>query len=337
MKNIVLKKSLSGHLKDYLILTLGILIYVIAWSVFLVPNNMVGGGVTGCSSILYYAFNIPMGYSYFALNGVLLIVGVIMIGAGLGFKTIYAIILASVGLNLFQQIMPVEIIDILAIKNGKLMCTIMGGMMAGAGIGMSLSVGGSTGGTDIIALCINKYRNVSPGRIIMVSDIMIILSSLLFPSYTPDGELVEFADKITTVVYGLIFVAVNSYVIDLYLSGSKQSVQVFIMSRKYAELADAITNIFHRGVTVLPAKGWYTKSESQILMVITRKTDLNLLLKYVKTIDSDAFLSVSYVTSVYGKGFDTIKGANIGEKGKKDDLKSVSSEKIPEAPLKENR
>ena len=321
-------KSLAGHIKDYMILTLGILIYVIAWAIFLVPNNMVGGGVTGCSSILYYAFNIPMGYSYFALNGVLLIVGVMTIGAGLGVKTIYAIILTSLGLNLFQQIMPPEIIDILAIKNGKLMSTIMGGMMAGTGIGMSLSVGGSTGGTDIIALVVNKYKNVSPGKIIMMSDVCIILSSMLFPSYTPEGELVQFADKITTVVYGLIFVAVNSYVIDLYLSGSKQSVQVFIMSRKYAELADAITSIFHRGVTVLPAKGWYTKNESQILMVITRKTDLNLLLKYVKTIDSDAFLSVSSVTSVYGKGFDTIKGSNVGEKEGKKKRKTGATEKV---------
>ena len=179
--------------------------------------------------------------------------------------------------------------------------------------------------TDIIALVVNKYRNVSPGKIIMLSDILIILSSLLFPSYTPEGELVLFADKITTVVYGLIFVAVNSYVIDLYLSGSKQSVQVFILSRKYAEIADAITGIFHRGVTVLPAQGWYTKNESKVLMVITRKTDLNLLLKYVKSIDDDAFLSVSSVTSVYGKGFDTIKGGlnSKGDKtGKRHDRKT---------------
>lgn len=305
-----------GHVRDYTILTLGILIYVIAWTVFLVPNNMVGGGVTGVSSIIYYGFHIPMGYTYFALNGLLLVLAVMIIGTGLGVKTVYAIVLASIGLNVFQGLIPPDIIDILAIKNGKLMCTIMGGMMAGFGIGMTISVGGSTGGTDIVALIVNKYRNVSPGKIIMASDVVIILSSLLMPSYTPDGQLVQFADKITTVVYGLIFVAVNSYVIDLYLSGSKQSVQVFILSRKYPEVADAIVEVFHRGVTVLPAKGWYTGKESQVLMVVTRKSDLNLLLKYVKSIDSSAFLTVSSVTGVYGKGFDTIKGGGIPSRAK---------------------
>ena len=300
-------KSILKLGKEYLILTLGILIYVAGWTIFMIPNNLIGGGLTGVSSIIQYAVGIKMGYTYFVLNAILLVTAFVVIGANFGGKTIYAIILASVGLNVLQDLIPATIIETLSVQNGKLMSTIMGGILSGAGIGMSMSQGGSTGGTDIIALIVNKYRNISPGRIILWIDAVIILSSLAVPSYTAEGELVPFAEKITTVVYGLILITVNGYVIDLYLSGSKQSVQLFIMSRKYEEIADAITKDIHRGVTVLPAVGWYTKKENHVLMVVTRKTDLNFLLKYIKTIDNDAFLSVSSVSGVYGNGFDAIK------------------------------
>lgn len=300
-------KSILKLGKEYLLLTLGILIYVAGWTIFMIPNNLIGGGLTGVSSIIQYAVGIKMGYTYFVLNAILLVTAFVVIGANFGGKTIYAIILASVGLNVLQDLIPAAIIETLSVQNGKLMSTIMGGILSGAGIGMSMSQGGSTGGTDIIALIVNKYRNISPGRIILWIDAVIILSSLAVPSYTVEGELVPFAEKITTVVYGLILITVNGYVVDLYLSGSKQSVQLFIMSRKYEEIADAITKDIHRGVTVLPAVGWYTKKENHVLMVVTRKTDLNFLLKYIKTIDNDAFLSVSSVSGVYGNGFDAIK------------------------------
>ena len=300
-------KSILKLGKEYLLLTLGILIYVAGWTIFMIPNNLIGGGLTGVSSIIQYAVGIKMGYTYFVLNAILLVTAFVVIGANFGGKTIYAIILASVGLNVLQDLIPAAIIETLSVQNGKLMSTIMGGILSGVGVGMSMSQGGSTGGTDIIALIVNKYRNISPGRIILWIDAVIILSSLAVPSYTAEGELVPFAEKITTVVYGLILITVNGYVIDLYLSGSKQSVQLFIMSRKYEEIADAITKDIHRGVTVLPAVGWYTKKENHVLMVVTRKTDLNFLLKYIKTIDNDAFLSVSSVSGVYGNGFDAIK------------------------------
>lgn len=311
-------KKVWRFFKEYLLITLGILSYVLGWTIFLVPNNLVGGGVTGLSSIIQYATGgvIKIGYSYFAINVVLLVAALFLLGKSFGTKTVYAIILASVGLNLFQEIIPQDIVQTLAIDNGKLMCVIIGGIMAGVGIGMTISEGGSTGGTDIIALIVNKYRNVSPGRMILSLDIVIILSSLLVPSYTSAGTLVPFTEKIITVVYGLILITICSTVLDLYLSGSKQSVQLFILSHKYEEIADVITRDLHRGVTAIEGKGWYTKSETQVLMVITRKTDLKILLKIVKDIDPDAFLSVSSVTGVYGKGFETIKLARSKKRNK---------------------
>jgi len=229
-----------------------------------------------------------------------------------------------VALRFMPGLIPDTIVNTLALQNGKLMSVLMGGLMAGIGIGMSISNGGSTGGTDIIALIYTKYHNVSPGKVILFLDFIIILSSLIIPSYVADvdpetgaalldadgnpmSHLMPFADKVTTVVYGLILVTVNSYVLDMYISGSQQSVQLFILSSKYEKIADAITHDLHRGVTVLDGKGWYTKQDTKVLMVLTRKTDLNLLLKYIKQIDPSAFLSVSSVNGVYGKGFDTIK------------------------------
>ena len=303
------KKSFWRSIKEYVIITIGLLSYVLGWTLFLVPNNLIGGGVTGIASIVQYATGIKIGYTYFVVNVGLLIAALFVLGKGFGGKTVYAIILASLGMNVMQAVIPEDIVTILATDNGKLMSTIMGGILAGVGMGMTMSQGGSTGGTDIIALIVNKYRNVSPGRMILFMDVAIILSSMLVPSYTSDGSLMPWADKITTVVYGFILVVIVSTVLDLYLSGSRQSVQLFILSQKFDQIADAITNDLHRGVTVLDGKGWYTKNDVKVVMVITRKTDLNVLLKYINTIDSNAFISVSSVTGVYGKGFDTIKTA----------------------------
>ena len=302
-------KKVLTFLKEYSLITLGIFLYVLGWNLFLIPNNLVGGGVSGAASIVQYATRgvIKIGTTYFVVNAILLVIGMMTLGKSFGGKTVYAVILASIGLNLFQGMIPAEITQILAIDNGKLMSTIMGGIVVGVGIGMTMSQGGSTGGTDIIALVVNKYRNVSPGRMILVMDVVIILSSLLVPSYTSDGTLLPWPEKITTVVYGFILVVINSTVLDLYLSGSRQSVQLFILSHKYAEIADMITGELHRGVTVLDGKGWYTKQSTEVLMVITRRTDVSMLLRTVKSVDPDAFLSVTSVTGVYGKGFDTIK------------------------------
>ena len=323
----LLHKSVWTRVKEWALVTLGILIYVTGWALFLMPNNLVGGGISGISSMIQYATGgtIQMGYTYFVLNAILIVAAVIVIGMGFGAKTIYAIILASIGLRFLPTVIPPEIIQTLALQNGKLISTLCGGLMVGIGIGMSISNGGSTGGTDIIALIYTKYRNVSPGKVILYLDFIIILSSLLVPSVVPDldpatgkqligpdGEpvshLMPFAEKVTTVIYGLILVTVNSNVIDKYLSGSQQSVQLFILSKKFTEIADSITHDLHRGVTVLDGKGWYTQAPTEVLMVITRKTDLNLLLRYIKAIDPNAFLSVSSVNGVYGQGFDTIKG-----------------------------
>lgn len=307
MKDEILKSSVWTTFKEYLLVTVGIVSYALGWSIFLLPNNLIGGGVSGFASIVFYATGIPMGVTYLILNVLLLLIGTKILGTGFGGKTIYAIILTAAMLAIFPKVIPMDFIEEFALSNGKLICTILGGIIAGLGIGLSISQGGSTGGTDIVALLWCKFYPASPGRVILIVDVVIILSSLLFPSYTGSGEMLSYAEKLAVVVYGLIQVTVSGYAIDMYLSGAKQSVQAFIFTKKVSEMADAIAFNMKRGVTVIPAKGWFSKEDREVLMVVTRKTDLNLLLRYVKTIDPDAFLSVSSVMGVYGEGFDTIK------------------------------
>lgn len=307
MKTGVFKSSLTVTIREYLLVTVGVLSYALGWSLFLLPHNLVGGGVSGFASILFYATKIPMGLTYFVVNVILLIVGTKILGRGFGAKTIYAIVMTSVLLAVMPNILPQEIVEGLSFDNSRLICTCLGGLIAGFGIGLSISQGGSTGGTDIVALVWCKFHSASPGRVILLIDIVIILSSLLFPSYTAAGEKLPLTEKLLVVIYGLIQVTVSGYAVDFYLSGTKQSVQAFIFTKKSKEMADAIAFDMKRGVTVIPAKGWYTKQDRDILMVVTRKADLNLLLRYVKSIDQDAFLSISSVMGVYGKGFDTIK------------------------------
>ena len=302
------KASIGILIKEYLLITLGLTMYALGWAMFLTPNGMIGGGVTGFAAILQYATNgaIPISITYFVLNIALLIVGTKILGTGFGAKTIFAIIMTSIMLGVTQEFIPVDFVDEFA-QDSKIVCTVLGGIMAGVGIGLSMSQGGSTGGTDIVALVWCKFKPASPGRVILIIDIIIIMSSLLLPSYDRNGALLPYPEKVAIVVYGLMQVTVCGYAIDLYISGSKQSVQAFIFTKKVEEMADAIAFDMKRGVTILPAKGWYSKEDKQVIMVVTRKTDLNLLLRYVKSIDPDAFLSVSSVMGVYGQGFDTIK------------------------------
>lgn len=301
------------EVKSYVIITLGLLLYALGWIVFVIPNNMVGGGVTGIGAILLYAFNIPVSVSFFVINLILLLIALKVLGKGFGMKTVYAIIVTSIFYEIVPPLIPDIFIQEIAISNGKLLSAIFGGVCAGLGIGISFSQGGSTGGTDIVALMIVKYRNVSAGRVILLLDIFIIASSLLLPP----NEIVDangvvtgvesWGERCATILYGYIVIGACSYSVDMFISGTKQSLQIFIFSKKYAELADAITSQTGRGVTLIEGQGWYTKQQSKIVMVVMHKDDMSLLYRMIREIDRDAFLSVASVSGVYGKGFDEIK------------------------------
>ncbi len=293
-------KRVLSTLRGYTIITFGLLLYAVGWSLFLIPNGLVGGGVTGIAAVIYYATGFQVSWSFFLINSVLLAIALKVLGKGFGVKTVFAIIAVTLFLDRLPGIIPVELIEDIAIGNGKLLSAMMGGVFSGAGIAITFTQGGSTGGTDIVALMINKYRNISPGKLILYMDIFIILSSLAIPSEASIGE------RAAIIIYGFVLISVTSYTVDMVLSGARQSIQIFIFSQKYEQIADAITPS-GRGVTVIDATGWYTKREGKILMVIVRRTESNFVFRTVKEIDKDAFLSVGNVMGVYGKGFEEMK------------------------------
>lgn len=294
--------------KEYLILSFGTLIYCMAWVCFMIPNNIASGGLTGMCTILQFATNggIPVAYSFIVANVILLIIAFIVLGKGVGFKTIYCILLSTLFFEFLPRFAFLESIPGQPLYiSEKVLVPIIGGLMEAVGIGFILHYGGSTGGTDIIALIVNKFWPVSLGKAYFYMDIFIIASILLIPGKT-----------VQDMVYGYIAMITFSLMVDFVLLGRKSTVQVLIFSQKYDRIADYIIEKMDRGVTVLKSVGWYTKQEKDVLLVLVRKTQLSSLTKVVKEIDKNAFVSVSPASSVYGEGFEEIK-AGVSKKPSK--------------------
>lgn len=295
------RNKVFATLKSYAIITVGLILYTLAWIVFIIPHQLVGGGVTGISAVIQYCTGFHVSYSFFIINGILLLIALKVLGPAFGVKTVYAMVVTTLLLRFMPMIIPQEFIQIIALDNGKLLSVIIGGMLSALGISLTFSQGGSSGGTDIVALMITKYRAISPGKILLILDIFIIGSSLIVPTEGSWGV------RVANLVYGYVMAGVFSVSLDLFVSGSKQSVQILIFSKNYEKIADRITGELHRGVTALEGKGWYTKAESTVLVVVARKHELKFLLNLIKEEDPQAFLSVGSVSGVYGSGFDVIK------------------------------
>lgn len=299
---------------DYFLMTVGTLVFVMAWTSFLIPNNLASGGLTGLTTILEYATNgrIPMDFTYALLNIVLLIAGFLFLGKAFGFKTIYVIALSSFLFWLLPKYCP----DLVVVDPNldKIMIVLIGGAMESIGIGMILLRGGSTGGTDIVAMILNKYWPISPGKVYLYSDIFIVSSLLLVP--------VDQGGGLVNMIYAYVVMLTFSFGVDYVLLGNKSSVQLLVFSKKYKEIADHIIYDVQRGVTALQSVGWYSQQESKVLLIILRKYQMNEVINEIKRIDKDAFVSVSSANSVYGEGFEEIK-TGIGIKKKKLNKSSV--------------
>ena len=281
---------------SYLVITLGILIYTFGWAAVMLPAKIVGGGVSGISSVLYYAvgLHIPIGVMNLVINAVLVLVGFKMLGSKFGANTIYGIVMSSLCFILWQQVLHVETLFDVS-QFGGFMCAIIGGALCGGGIGMTFAMGGNSGGTDIIALIVSKYYNISPGKVIMYLDIFIIGSSF-FVSH-----------KIENVVFGYIVMVTMTYVLDMVLDGNKQSYQILVFSQKNKEIGEAITSEVGRGATLLDAEGCYSHQSRQVLIVMVHKTDKPHVMQIIHRIDGNAFISVSKAQGVYGKNFEKLK------------------------------
>lgn len=283
------KQRIFKFAKSYFFITLGLFINVFGWVAFLIPAQIVGGGITGLSSIIFYISGFPIGISILIFNSILVALAIKILGAKFGFTSIYGILVVS----LFFLILPKFIHG--PIVTERFMSALIGGAIAGVGIAIAFINGGNSGGTDIIALIISKYRNITPGRIILSIDILIIASSYFI------------SQKIETVVYGYVVMGVFAYTLDLLLDGAKQSYQLIVMSKKSHEIADQITQNVGRGVTLLKGTGWYSKADVDVLIIIVRKYDKTKTYHAIVEIDKNAFISESKVSAVFGLGFESIK------------------------------
>ncbi len=284
-----MKSKFWQNLKSYFFITLGLIIFTFGWSAFLIPSQIVGGGVAGISTLLYYTFNIPVGIWYLLINIGLVLLGMKTLGKKFALNSIFGILMNTLLFMVFQHFFTKPIVD------DQFMAALIGGGLAGAGLGLAFANGGNSGGTDIIALVISHYKNISPGRIILYIDVFIIASSyLVFRS-------------VEKIVYGYVVMAVVSYSLDLVLEGQRQSFQIVVISQKNKAIAERISKEIKRGVTLWKGYGWYTKKEYEILMVIARKYDKVQIMKIIKQEDNSAFVSISKVQSVFGENFDRIK------------------------------
>ena len=291
--------KILATLWDYFLISVGTLIFCLAWTSFIQPNGLTSGGLTGLCTIIQYATNgaIPIGLTYPIINGGLLVLGFLCLGASFGFKTIYVIALSSILFSVLPNFDgEVWSLILKVLMNNKLLVVLVGAFMESIGIGLVLLRGGSTGGTDIVAMIINKYWPISPGKVYLYSDIFIIASLLLVP-----GTHIE------DLVYAYVLMLGFSFGVDYVLLGDKSSVQILVFSSKYQQIADHIIHDVRRGVTALQSVGWYSQKESKVLLIIARKQQMNEVVNEIKSIDKKAFISVSTAMSVYGEGFEEVK------------------------------
>lgn len=292
-------QTILSEIKEYIFMGVGVLFYVGAWKAFLLPYTIVGGGATGICAIIYFITEhlfgvgngVPIWLSFLILNTVLLVMAIKLLGLKFCLRTIYSTILMTL---LFRFLPQAEMEQFLG-ENDALLACILGGIMCGGGLAINYSNNGSTGGTDIIAAMINKHSNITLGRVLLYCDLIIISSSYFI------------GNGITPIIYGLVNMTILSFSVDMMMNGRRQSVQFFIFSPKYAEIADSIHTEVGRGVTVLDGTGWYSKQPVKVVTVLVRKNESSKVFKLVHEIDPNAFVSQSAAAGVYGAGFDAIK------------------------------
>ncbi len=295
-------------IREYITFTIGLTLVILSWNIILLPAGLMGGGFTGISTLIFYATGgidgggIPISYSYLAMNLVLLIIAFVILGPGFSIKTIYGVLLAS----FLYRVIP---IPSEALTQDMLMNAIAAGMLSGVGAGTYLLSGGSSGGNDIIVMIISKYKNISWGKIYLIFDVIVISSLYILPDKT-----------IESVLYGLVFMGVSAFAIDLTYSGIRQNVQMFIFTRDYKAIANELITTFKRGATVFPTMGWYTQTTQHTLYVVCRKRMANDIFKMVKELDETSFITVSPASSVFGAGFEPIKAGFRSNKKKKQAL-----------------
>lgn len=290
--------------KDYVIIILGLIIYAIGFTAFILPHKIVIGGVSGVGTLVYFATDglIPVAVTQYACNLILLAMAYRVVGMTFVMRTIFGATVFSLAIGVFENIfmgLGHPIMEDIS------MSAILGAILCGLGVGIVFVHNGSTGGTDIVAAMVSKVSNVSIGRTMIFTDFLIVSSSIFLPF---EGTFAErLSVKVPLIVYGLVVTFVLAYMADMVINTNRQATQFVIFSRKWAEIADRVNQVAHRGVTVMDGMGWYSKQDVKVLMVWCRKIESVTIFRIIKAIDDNAFISQANVNGVYGKGFDTMR------------------------------
>lgn len=291
MPKISISKALFlTELRDYVMIFIAMMSYCIGWTIFLLPNDITTGGVPGISSIIFWGMGIPVQWTYFVINAVLLVVALKILGWKFCVKTVYAVTVLTVATTLVTANYHGTLLH-----DQPFMASIIGAVFCGSGVGLGLASNGSTGGTDIIAAIVNKYRDISLGRVILICDVIIITSSYLV---LKDWE---------KVIYGYVVLYVTAFCIDQVVNSRRSSVQFFIISNKYREIGERINREPHRGCTVIDAQGFYSGHDVKMLFVLAKRRQSEQIFRIINDVDPHAFVSQSAVIGVYGEGFDRFK------------------------------
>lgn len=286
-------KSLKSNAKDMFFITFGIFLYAVGYCAYTLPEKLVMGGVAGASALIYYATNIPAGTSVLALNILMLVIAMSALTKQFFWRTIVGVGILSFMISVLQPFFAT--FPIMTPGEDKFMHVLIAGVLCGAGLGIVFSHNGSTGGTDILTMLLNKYFRLSFGRAMQFVDCIIISSSyFLFHS-------------METIIYGIVFTITATVTCDYIVNGTRQTVQFLIISKKHKEIADVINHRVHRGVTVVDGKGWYSQNDVKMLIVLTRKYESQDVFNLINEIDPDALVSQTFCHGVFGEGFDKIK------------------------------
>lgn len=285
-------------IKEYIIILFCTIPYAIAVNWILVPHEIVGGGLTGLCEILYFATNkfIPIWLSSFVFNLGLLIAAFFTVGWRYCIRTLWGVF----WFTFWMKVLPIPEIPVIT---DPFMAVILGGLFMGSFLGIVFLNNGSTGGVDIVAMIVNKFKHLPMGRVLMTCDIVVILCAYFLPEI---NEL-PFGRALEKILFGLCFTFMASTAVDWVINRTRQSVQFFIFSEKYEEIAEAIMTQVPRGVTFLDAQGGYSKEPTKVVTTIARQHESATIFRLVNAIDPNAFVSQSQVRGVFGQGFESIR------------------------------
>ncbi len=295
--------SLMSNAKDYIMILIGLMIYAVGFSAFILPHGIVIGGMAGLGTLVYFATNtfVPVAVTMYGVNLMLVIGGYKLLGRTFTIRTVFG----ATGVSLFVGLIEGYFTSHPPLIADTAMSIVLGGILCGFGIGTIYIHNGTSGGSDIIAAMITKVSNVSVGRILMAVDMTIVALTFFLPF---DGDMeARIQESIPRIIYGWVTIFIYSHITDMIINTNRQATQFIIFSQKWAEIADSINNDAHRGVTVIDGMGWYSKHEVKVLLVWCRKIESVTIFRIIKSIDNNAFITQSNANGVYGKGFDTMR------------------------------